>query len=103
LITQINRTDLKKLMGKGSGKAATDNRPNQMNPNSTAYAGSRSSTKAATDNRASQLNPNSEAYRSSRDPAQPSEHWKNEYPGAWIDPMTEINEEAYKLQGHEQC
>ena len=56
-----------------------------MNPNSSAYAASRSSTKAQADNRSNQLNPNSEAYRSSREGTKPSDQWKNEYPGAWVD------------------
>ena len=53
-------------MGKGSGKAAANNRADQMNPNNPSYAASRASTKAATDNRSNQNNPNNEAYDRSR-------------------------------------
>jgi len=53
-------------MGKGHGRAAADNRANQMNPNNPAYASSRASTKAAADNRSNQLNDNNPAYWSSR-------------------------------------
>jgi hypothetical protein len=80
-----SRMNIEAPMGKGSSKAARDNRANQMNPKSPAYAASRSSTKAANDNRADQLNPNSEAFRTSRNPVQPSEQSKNEYPGALVD------------------
>ena len=53
-------------MGKGHGRAAANNRANQMNPNNPAYYSSRASTKAAADNRSDQLNSNNEAYWSSR-------------------------------------
>ena len=53
-------------MGKGHGRAAANNRANQMNPNNPAYYSSRASTKAAADDRSDQLNSNNEAYWSSR-------------------------------------
>lgn len=57
-------------MGKGRGKAAADNRSNQMNPNNPAYQSSRAS-KAAAVNRSNQLNDNNEAYWSSRGEEKP--------------------------------
>ena len=53
-------------MGKGHGRAADNNRANQMNPNNPAYYSSRVSTKAASDNRSNQLNENNQSYWSSR-------------------------------------
>ena len=58
-------------MGKGHGRAAANNRANQMNPNNPAYASSRASTKAAADNRSNQLNENNAAYWSSRGEEKP--------------------------------
>lgn len=49
-------------------KASQDNRANQLNPNSQAYAGSRgqsSSPGQNDDNRANQLNPNNAEYKGS--------------------------------------
>ena len=53
-------------MGKGHGRAAANNRANQMNPNNPAYYTSRASTKAAADNRSDQLNDNNPANWSGR-------------------------------------
>jgi hypothetical protein len=72
-------------MGKSARRAAANNRANQMNPNSPAFQASRASTKAAADNRSNQLNPNSDAYAKSRETSEPSQQWKDEYPGAWVD------------------
>jgi len=55
-------------MGKGSGKAAANNRASQMKPNNPAHASSRASTKATADNRSNQMNPN-ETHQSSREGA----------------------------------
>lgn len=54
-------------MGKGGGKAAANNKANQMNPNIPAYSSSRASTKAAADKHGNQMNPNNEAYQSSKE------------------------------------
>ncbi|HYC12129.1 MAG TPA: hypothetical protein VEC02_05655 [Nitrososphaerales archaeon] len=53
-------------MGKGHGRAAANNRANQMNPNNPAYYSSRASTMTAADNCSNQLNGNNPAYWSSR-------------------------------------
>ena len=60
-------------MGKGHGRAAANNRANQMNPNNPAYSSSRASTKAAADNRSNQLNDNNPAYWSSRGAEKPQD------------------------------
>lgn len=65
--------------GGGGGKAATDNRANQMNPNNPAYVSSRGGDsgsgsisggggydKAAMDNHANQLNPNNPEFGGGR-------------------------------------
>lgn len=60
-------------MAKGNN-AANNNRSNQMNPNNTAYSGSRSGTghsQPALDNRSNQLNPNYAASKPTP-PPQPS-------------------------------
>ena len=65
-------------MGKGSNRAAANNRANQMNPNNYAYASSRASTKATNDNRSGQLNPETDVYWSSRNAPTPMDSDKHE-------------------------
>jgi hypothetical protein len=64
--THIFGRRLFRTMGKGHGRAAANNRANQMNPNNPAYYSSHASTKAAADNHSNQLNDNNPAYWSSR-------------------------------------